>query len=69
MKTTFPIIGMHCASCAKLIEKNLKGSEHSLAEAILSKAQGQKLADVTQFKAIPGLGISGVIAGKLYFFG
>ena len=22
-KTSFPIIGMHCASCAKLIEKNL----------------------------------------------
>lgn len=24
MKTTFPIIGMHCSSCAKLIEKKLK---------------------------------------------
>ena len=24
MKTTFPIIGMHCASCARLIEKNSK---------------------------------------------
>lgn len=46
-----------------------KGSEHSLAEAILTRAQGQKLADVSQFKAIPGLGISGMISGKLYFFG
>ena len=24
MKITFPIVGMHCASCAKLIEKKLK---------------------------------------------
>ncbi len=24
MKTTFPIVGMHCASCANLIEKKLK---------------------------------------------
>ncbi|MBI5621116.1 cation-translocating P-type ATPase, partial [Candidatus Gottesmanbacteria bacterium] len=26
MKTSFPIIGMHCASCARLIEKKLKNS-------------------------------------------
>ena len=24
MKASFPIIGMHCASCAKLIERQLK---------------------------------------------
>ena len=24
MKTSFPVMGMHCASCARLIEKNLK---------------------------------------------
>ena len=24
MKQTFPIVGMHCASCARLIEKKLK---------------------------------------------
>ena len=24
MKTSFPVIGMHCASCARLIERSLK---------------------------------------------
>jgi Cu+-exporting ATPase len=46
-----------------------KGSEHSLADAILAQAREQKLSDVTQFKAIPGMGISGVIGGKTYLFG
>jgi Cu+-exporting ATPase len=46
-----------------------KGSEHSLADAILAKAQGQKLFSVTEFKAMPGAGISGVVGGKRYFFG
>ena len=46
-----------------------KGSEHSLAEAILAKAKEQKLFPVMQFKAIPGHGISGVVNGKQYFFG
>jgi Cu+-exporting ATPase len=46
-----------------------KGSEHSLAGAILAKAQGHKLLNVTHFNAIPGAGISGVIGGKQYYFG
>ncbi|OGG12039.1 copper-translocating P-type ATPase [Candidatus Gottesmanbacteria bacterium RBG_13_45_10] len=46
-----------------------KGSEHSLADAILTKAQGMSLANVTNFKAIPGQGISGTIARKQYVFG
>jgi Cu+-exporting ATPase len=48
-----------------------KGSEHSLADAILAKAQEKQLAlsRVEGFKAIPGAGISGVIDGKQYFFG
>ncbi len=46
-----------------------KGSEHSLAEAILAKASGQKLLAVTDFQAIAGRGISGTIKGKQYFFG
>ncbi len=46
-----------------------KGSEHSLAEAILEKAAGQKLFPVTNFQALPGRGISGEIGGKEYFFG
>ena len=37
MKTTtisFPIIGMHCASCAKLIERQLKNMPGVLACAV-----------------------------------
>lgn len=46
-----------------------KGSEHSLADAILARAKGVKLFPVTGFKAIPGQGISGTINGTAYFFG
>jgi len=46
-----------------------QGSEHSLAEAILTKTKEQKLLSVTHFEAIPGQGISGVINNKKYFFG
>ena len=46
-----------------------QGSEHSLADAILAKATGQKLSRVTQFSAVPGVGISGVVSGKHYFLG
>ncbi len=45
-----------------------KYSEHSLAEAIVKKHTGE-LFEVSDFKAIPGEGISGKISGKLYFFG
>ena len=45
-----------------------KYSEHSLAEAIVKKHQGE-LFEVLDFKAIPGEGISGKISGKSYFFG
>lgn len=46
-----------------------KGSEHSLAEAIVTYAEGQKLFPVTHFQAIPGSGVSGTINKKQYFFG
>lgn len=48
-----------------------KGSEHSLAEAIVTKAEEEKLIldKVTGFKAIPGYGVEGVIVGKSVFFG
>lgn len=48
-----------------------KGSEHSLAEAIVKKADSQNLSfeKVTGFKAIPGYGISGLVAGKKITFG
>lgn len=51
-----------------------KGSEHSLAEAILLKAESyrfndSKLSKVENFKAIAGFGIEGVIKGKKYLLG
>ncbi|MFA5796416.1 MAG: heavy metal translocating P-type ATPase [Candidatus Woesearchaeota archaeon] len=48
-----------------------KPSEHPLADAIVKQAQQEKLsfAKVTQFKAIPGYGITAKIAGKGYYFG
>lgn len=46
-----------------------KGSEHSLASAILAKTNGEKLLKITDFKAISGQGITGVINKKNYFFG
>jgi P-type Cu+ transporter len=46
-----------------------KGSEHSLAGAILAKTIGKKLLSVTDFQAISGQGITGTINKKHYFFG
>jgi Cu+-exporting ATPase len=48
-----------------------KKSEHPLAEAILGKAEMEKvkIAEVTDFKAIPGKGIEGKIGGTKYFLG
>lgn len=48
-----------------------KGSEHTLAEAILNhvKEKGIKLSKVSAFKAHPGVGIGGIVNGKEYFFG
>ena len=43
-----------------------KGSEHSMAEAIIKKAEqeGLMLSKVEAFKAIPGYGVEGLIGGK-----
>lgn len=48
-----------------------KGSEHSLAEALLKKAEaeGTELLSVKNFKAISGFGIEGGVEGKKYVFG
>lgn len=48
-----------------------RGSEHSLAEAIVNHAKEKQLvlAKVQGFKAIPGKGVSGVINKQQYFFG
>ena len=47
------------------------GSEHPLAEAIVNQAKidNIKLAEVKNFKAIPGHGVSGIIDNKKYYLG
>ena len=48
-----------------------KGSEHSLAESIVKKAEENKLAlsKVEGFKAIPGHGVEGTVGGKKVYLG
>ncbi len=48
-----------------------KSSEHSLAEAIVNKAETQKikLETISKFKAIAGHGVEGVIGKQKAFFG
>ena len=43
-------------------------SEHPFAKAILDKVRG-KIPAVSDFQTIPGLGVSGTVAGKRYFGG
>ncbi len=48
-----------------------KSSEHSLAESITAYAEAEcaRFEEVENFKAIPGKGVSGSVAGQEYFFG
>ena len=48
-----------------------KGSEHSLAEAILKKAEDEKvdMMAASKFKAIAGLGVEAVVDKKRVYFG
>ena len=47
----------------------LAGSEHPLAEAVRQAASGLALPEVTDFRALPGLGCSGSIAGRTLLLG
>lgn len=55
----------------KLAASIEKGSEHSLAEAIVNKAEAGKFAmsKVEGFQAIPGHGVEGIVDGKKIIFG
>src|SRR4030042_1120561 len=44
MKTSFPIVGMHCASCASLIEKKLKKTP-GVADASVNYGSEQAMVD------------------------
>ncbi|MEK7576324.1 MAG: heavy metal translocating P-type ATPase [Patescibacteria group bacterium] len=66
-----PIGSMSEDELLKLAGSIEKGSEHSLAEAIVRYADEKKLAlsKVEGFQAIPGHGVEGVIDGKRIIFG
>lgn len=55
----------------KLSSSIEKGSEHSLAEAILKKAEEENvnMIAVSKFKAVAGHGVEGVIDNKQVYFG
>ncbi len=55
----------------KLAASLEKGSEHSLAEAIVKEAENKHidLLPVEKFKAIPGHGVEGIVDGKTLHFG
>ncbi len=55
----------------KLVASLEKGSEHSLAEAIVKNAESKKvkLHKASKFKAISGFGVVGIVSGKQLSFG
>ncbi len=46
-----------------------KQSEHPFAKAILEKAQGLQLPEVSDFETLPGLGVGGTVNGIRYYGG
>lgn len=68
MKTTAKLTEKELLKIAASIEKY---SEHALAEAIVKKAEQEKiiLTKPTNFKAIPGHGVEAKLGAKLYIFG
>ena len=66
-----PIDSISKDELLKLAGSIEKGSEHSLAEAIVkdAEAKGLTLSKVEKFQAIPGHGVEGVVDGKRVVFG
>jgi Cu+-exporting ATPase len=62
----YPIGKGDVLEIAASIEKN---SEHPLGEAILRKAKGIKLRRASDFKAVPGHGVTAKIGGRRYYLG
>lgn len=67
----YPATGYSEAQLLTLAASLEAGSEHSLAEAILSaaKEKNYQLSEVTDFQAIEGHGVSGVIDKKRVYLG
>lgn len=66
-----PIDSISKDELLKLAGSIEKGSEHSLAEAIVKDAEAKQLtlSKVEKFQAIPGHGVEGVVEGKRVVFG
>lgn len=66
-----PIDSMSGDELLKLAGSIEKGSEHSLAEAIVKAAEEKQLvlSQVSKFQAIPGHGVEGIVDGKRVVFG
>ncbi len=66
-----PIVTDVVGNVLQLAASLEKGSEHSLAEAIVRKGEEKavKFLKVVEFKAIPGHGVEGVVDGKRVVFG
>lgn len=66
-----PIGSISSDELLKLAGSIEKGSEHSLAEAIVKKAEAKQLvlSKVEKFQAIPGHGVEGVVDGERIVFG
>ena len=60
------VLGDDVIKIAASLEKH---SEHPLAEEVVDKAKNTNLLSVTNFRAVPGRGVAGVIKGTEYFFG
>ncbi|MBI3342917.1 copper-translocating P-type ATPase [Candidatus Gottesmanbacteria bacterium] len=68
MKTSFPIIGMHCASCARLIEKKLKKT-HGVLDAQVNYGSEQAMVEYNEHdcnnealaKAVEDIGYKAII--------
>lgn len=52
-----------------IAESLAQRSDHPVSRAIARAAQGQKLLEATDFEALPGMGISGVINGEKWSLG
>ncbi|MCB1376421.1 MAG: HAD-IC family P-type ATPase, partial [Rhodobacteraceae bacterium] len=63
---TLAVEGMDEAELLKLAASLERGSEHPLAEAIVSAAHAQnvKLSDASSFEAVTGKGVRGTIGGR-----
>ena len=61
--------GVDTAWLLKIAAALEKPSEHPFAEAILKKAEGMDIPEVSDFETLPGRGVAGMVDGVRYFGG